>query len=34
MSKPQRSEGDINISKHRDAWQKANIDPENQAGNN
>ena len=31
MSKLQRSEGDINISKHRDAWQKANIDPESRA---
>ena len=26
-----RSEGDINISKHRDAWQKANIDAESRA---
>ena len=31
MAKLQRSEGDINISKHRDAWQKANIDPESRA---
>ncbi len=31
MSKLQRSEGDINISKHRDAWQAANIDPESRA---
>jgi 4-aminobutyrate aminotransferase len=31
MAKLHRSEGDINISKHRDAWQKANIDPESRA---
>ena len=31
MSKLQRSEGDINISKHRDAWQAANIDSESRA---
>lgn len=31
MAKLQRSEGDINISKHRDAWQRANIDPESRA---
>ena len=31
MAKLQRSEGDINISKHRDAWQKANIDADSRA---
>ena len=31
MSKLQRSEGDINISKHRDAWQRANIDDQSRA---
>jgi 4-aminobutyrate aminotransferase len=31
MAKLHRSEGDINISKHRDAWQKANIDPDSRA---
>jgi len=31
MPNLQRSEGDINISKHRDAWQKANIDSESRA---
>ena len=31
MAKLHRSEGDINISKHRDAWQKANIDSESRA---
>ena len=31
MVKLHRSEGDINISKHRDAWQKANIDPNSRA---
>jgi len=28
MVKPQRSEGDINISKRRDKWQKAHIGPQ------
>ncbi len=31
MAKLQRSEGDINISKYRDAWQKANIDADSRA---
>ena len=31
MPKLQRSEGDINISKHRETWQKANIDAESRA---
>jgi 4-aminobutyrate aminotransferase len=31
MANLQQSEGDINISKHRDAWQKANIDPDSRA---
>jgi len=31
MPNLQRSEGDINISKHRDAWQKVNIDSESRA---
>ncbi|MBW2633230.1 MAG: aspartate aminotransferase family protein [Deltaproteobacteria bacterium] len=31
MAKLQRSEGDINISKYRDAWQKVNIDADSRA---